>query len=123
MTTNIYDLHSAAFNRVSAYVVTKDGKRIASIAFKFPADGAGRLFCYAHVFGMPMVRGYANGYGYDKKSAACEAAVAKIVAPSGPEYADDAGHAAAIKAALSGNDGYDWDRRIRDAGYDVWQAV
>lgn len=55
--TDIYDLHSKAFARVSAYVVLdKSGERVATVAFKFPADGAGRLYAYVHWIGVPMVR-------------------------------------------------------------------
>jgi hypothetical protein len=120
MTTNIYDQHRAAFSNVSAYVVLKDGKRVASVAFKFPRDGAGRLYCYLHIFGAPMARGYAGGYGYDKRSAACEAAAAKH---SRDAYPEDLANIDAIKAALAGDSGYEWDRRLRDAGFDVVQAV
>lgn len=120
---NIYDQHKAAFPNVSAYVITKDGKRIASVAFKFPRDGAGRLYCYFHVFGTPMTRGYAGGGGYDKQSAAAESAAARIVPPEGVDWTSDRDTVLAIQAALSGGDGLSWDRRLRDAGYDVWQAV
>ena len=43
---NIYEQHEAAFGNVSAFVIAKDGKRVATIAFKFPRDGAGRLVAY-----------------------------------------------------------------------------
>lgn len=124
--SNIYDQHAAAFAQVSAYVICKDGERIASVAFKFPRDGAGRLTCYFHVFSFPMVRGHASGYGYDKRSAACESAVAKIDVPNAESSDSLTAHyhaAVAIKAALCGSSGHDWDRRIRDAGYTVWQAA
>jgi hypothetical protein len=123
MSANIYDQHRASFPHVSAFVIAQGGRRVGTVAFKFPRDGAGRLYCYLQVFGMPMARGFANGYGYDKKSAACESAAERIAPPTEPEYADDAGRATAIKAALAGHEGYDWDRRIRDAGFEVWQAV
>ena len=123
MTTSIYDQHRAAFDAVSAYIVLKDGKRVASVAFRFPRDGAGRLYCYFHVFGMPMTRGFAAGGGYDKRSAACESAVERIVPPEGPEWVEDAAHAITIKTALKGDSGHGWDRRLQDAGFDVWQAV
>lgn len=55
--TKIYEQHDAAFSRVSAYVVARNGERVATIAFKFPADGAGRLWAYVHWLGLEMVRG------------------------------------------------------------------
>lgn len=44
----IYDQHRAAFSNVSAYVITLDGEKVATIAIKFPRDGAGRLYAYVH---------------------------------------------------------------------------
>lgn len=114
--TNIYDQHTAAFKNVSAYVILKDGERVATIAFKFPADGAGRLYAYVHWFGIPMVRGFANGYGYDKKSAAVEDAVDKL-----PEFGSG-GHLE-FKKALSNIGGNSWENSLRDAGFTVFQAV
>lgn len=78
--TKIYDQHVAAFQYVSAYVLMNDGEQIGKIAFKFPKDGAGRLYCYFHLIGSEMTRGYAGGYGYDKKSAAICDAIEKLPA-------------------------------------------
>ena len=75
--SSIYEQHAASFANVAAYVILCDGERVATIAFKFPRDGAGRLYAYVHWIGAEMVRGSANGYGYDKRSAACAAAVAR----------------------------------------------
>jgi hypothetical protein len=118
--SSIYDQHQAAFQNVSAYVILKNGERVATIAFKFPRDGAGRLYCYLHIFGASMCRGHANGYGYDKKSAAAESAAARH---SRDTYPNDLANIDAIKAALAGDSGWDWDHRLRDAGFDVVQAV
>lgn len=60
-TSTVYQLHDKAFANVSAYVIAKDGERVATIAFKFPRDGAGRLYVYVHWFGLQMVRGWAGG--------------------------------------------------------------
>lgn len=76
MPADIYGLHESAFARVSAYVLTdSSGELVARIALKYPADGAGRLYCYFHLMGSPMVRGFASGYGYHKRSAAISAAL------------------------------------------------
>jgi hypothetical protein len=123
MTTNIYDQHRAAFANVSAYVVLKDGKRVATVAFKFPRDGAGRLYAYVQWFGATMVRGHANGYGYDKRTAAASVAARKlqisleacIDAPARPED-----H---FVAALWRDAGDSWDRALEHAGFEVVQAV
>lgn len=124
--TTIYEQHDAAFANVSAYVVAKDGERVATIAFKFPRDGAGRLYVYVHWLGVEMVRGYAGGYGYDKRSAACSVAAKKLHAARAKDTPDGgalpiAGDA--FIAALSPDDGRHWDNRLRDAGFAVWGAV
>ena len=124
--TDIYDQHNKAFARVSAFVILKNGERVATIAFKFPADGAGRLWCYVHWLGWPMVRGYADGYGYDKRSAAVANAVNKMaVMPASPDQARDMKRDGqpAFEAALAKDDGHGWERHLRDAGFAVFQAV
>lgn len=124
---NIYDQHNAAFSNVSAYVITdKQGKRVATIAFKFPRDGAGRLWCYLHVLGLPMVRGMAGGYGYDKQSAASLNAARKVATYSEKDletWADEAATRDAIFAAFNGYEGLEWARRVEDAGFNVLKAV
>ena len=132
--TKIYEQHDAAFKNVSAYVVMKDGQRVATIAFKFPEDGAGRLYAYVHWIGVEMVRGHANGYGYDKRSAACESAVKNMAAvfadflelhkpymmnPSLRCYHDGLG----FREVLRDIGGSDWQRKLEDAGFTVLQAV
>ena len=123
---DIYDQHRAAFANVSAYIVMKNGERIASVAFKYPRNGAGRLYAYVHVFGTEMVRGFAGGYGYDKHSAAVEDAIRKAGSTE-PGHLRSAwlDTVDAIRSAILDTNagGQYWDRRLRDAGYDVWQAV
>ena len=118
--SQIYDQHDKAFAYVSAYVVVRDGQMMATIAFRFPKDGASRLWCYLHWSGSTMVRGYAGGYGYDKKNAAVAAAVRAMI-PNPAEAAPKS--LAAFTAAVSDCGGYDWDRKLRDAGFEIWQAV
>lgn len=128
--TNIYDQHRAAFANVSAYVVLHNGERVATIAFKYPRDGAGRLYAYVHWIGVKMVRGCAGGCGYDKHSAACADSVGRIklepgVWPDGTPHHTPEEMAAfdAFRAALSKNDGYYWHDNLRKAGFVVLQAV
>jgi len=109
--SDIYELHEKAFSRVSAFIITDaGGERVATIAFKYPSDGAGRLWCYLHIIGQQMVRGYAGGYGYDKRSAAAYSAASKLAE-------------CPIKEALTKDGGYGWDRYLMDAGFNVYQAV
>ena len=128
--TNVYDQHNSTFAKVSAYVIlAEDRTRAATIAFKMPADGAGRLWCYLHILGMPMVRGFAGGYGYDKKSAAASAAAHKLPAARKAQAADGGMRpdidtaCAAIFEALRNDGGYDWSRELENRGLTVLQAV
>lgn len=130
--TSIYDQHDKAFSRVSAFVILRDGERVATVALKFPADGAGRLYAYVHWLGNEMVRGYAGGYGYDKRSAAIANAARKYIKQE-RKAADDIGDPSSYmkgdngKAgfwhAIADDDGHYWDRRLIDAGFTVLQAV
>lgn len=140
MTRKIYDQHNAAFQHVSAYVLMKDGERIATIAFKYPKDGAGRLWCYFHYIGAEMTRGYAGGYGYDKTSAAVCAAIDAIKPyKHGIVFNENdtentraywASHESAVNAQLDkiramfkDIGGKDWSDVLRDNNIQVLQAV
>jgi hypothetical protein len=122
--TKIYDQHEAAFARVSAFVVLGESQeRVANIAFKHPADGAGRLYAYVHWFGIEMVRGHAAGGGYDKKTGACSAArlpfPKKVEDALGLRYAEYE----RFRNALASDRGPTWDQALRQAGFTVLQAV
>lgn len=134
MKTDIYDTHAKAFDRVSAYVVMRDSERVATIALKFPADGAGRLYAYVHWLGIPMVRGMAGGYGYDKRTAAVSTAACLLDPNANEKHAADVGlqycegrpwfeHYKAFIAAARLDDGNDWQRNLEKAGFTIWQAV
>ncbi len=116
--SDIYEQHRNAFNAVAAYVILKNGERVATIAFKYPRDGAGRLFAYVHWIGNQMVRGYAAGGGYDKHSAACAAAVRRMA-----DKPLDLGDFDAFRRELAKDDGYYWNQRLEKAGFTVLQAV
>ncbi len=119
----IYDQHRAAFSNVSAYVVMHAGERVATVAIKYPRDGAGRLYSYVHWLGVPMVRGFAGGGGYDKRSAACASAARKL-----PEHLP-AGYDAAADVyrsfidVMRADGGLDWAAALTGAGFTVFQAV
>jgi len=117
--TDIYTQHDAAFRQVSAFVIARNGERVATIAFKFPKDGAGRLYAYVHWLGLPMVRGHAGGYGYDKRSASVASAAKKM----NHMVAHDSTSAGRFIDAIAKDGGQYWDSVLRDVGFDVWQAV
>ena len=123
MSKSIYDQHDAAFSSVQAFVVLNGAKdRVATVAFKFPRDGASRLYCYFHILGVPMVRGYAGGFGYDKRSAAAHSAVHRVPETDLGRYPETLATIRAIKAAIT-DGGYAWDRELENAGFTVLQAV
>lgn len=121
--SDIYDQHQAAFAQVSAFVVLDKGERVANVAFKYPRDGAGRLYAYVHWFGVSMVRGYASDGGYDKKSAAASAAAARITRQQQAHDGHDVERQQAFITALAKDDGYEWHHNLEAAGFTVFQAV
>jgi hypothetical protein len=121
---DIYDQHDKAFSKVSAFVILDDkGERVATVAIKFPSDGAGRLWAYAHFIGVPMTRLHAEGFGYDKRTPAVCGAFLKATARD--EHHDPAllGKLERFKAELHPHSGYDWSNQLEKAGYRVLQAV
>ena len=121
----IYQQHDAAFTQVSAGVILKGGAKVGTIAFKYPKDGAGRLWCYLHLIGSTMVRGSAAGYGYDKRSAALEVAARNYEASNAKAHGVnrwDGGHSELL-AALASIGGSDADTVARRVGYLIVAAV
>lgn len=122
---DIYTQHAAAFKNVQAFTAFKliDGNitNVIKVAFKFPKDGAGRLYCYLHLLGTSMVRGSANGYGYDKRSAAIMDASNKISMRDGEgEFMPEI---EALQTALQNCESKGYDTALRDAGYTIMYAV
>jgi len=117
MTTDIYRQHDAAFRQTSAYIIAKDGARVATVALKHGTA----VTAYVHLFGVEMVKGIARGGGYDRASAAVATAIGKIRA-SGDDTAVNA-HRIALRLAVAGMDAGDWRRELERQGFTVWQAV
>lgn len=116
--SNVYTQHDKAFANVSAFVVCRDGERLATIAFKFGTA----VTVYVHWIGVEMVKAVAKGGGYDRQSAACGTAAKRI--PDDIRGVD--AHPVLREAfidALHDKDGRRWDDRLRDAGFQVFQAV
>lgn len=117
----VYEQHSTAFRHASAYVVMHGKNLIGTVAIKYPRDGAGRLYAYVHPMGVPMVRGYAGGYGYDKQTAAVYDAMRKLdpARLDGPTK-----YARTFRdSILTAADGLDWVNAMRKAGFNVIRAV
>lgn len=128
---DIYEQHQSAFAAVAAWVILDgSGEPVATVAIKYPRDGAGRLYAYLHLRGVPMVRAHASGGGYDKHSAAISDAIAKIPAYAPPEGVTDDGYGTRInanramfQAATAAMDGNHWHTVLERAGFRVVQAV
>lgn len=128
MTRKIYDQHEKAFAQVSAFIIMQNNERVATVAFKFPRDGAGRLSCFLHVLGLPMVKGIAGGYGYDKKSAAFTDAARKADKVKLESWQSEGGYSrereiASLMRAAMVYDGSSWEDALRKVGFTVLQAV
>lgn len=110
----IYEQFDAAFRRVAADLILYDGAAVGRIAWKYPADGAGRLYCYLQIWGGPMVRAFASGGGYDKRGAAFHAAVRKLeetVCAEGAYHSEKQGAALQALATLESDQ---WNTARRD---------
>lgn len=115
--TKIYEQFDAAFKKINAYAVLKNGNHVANINIKYPNDGMGRIFAYVHILGLEMVRDFAGGCGYDKKDTAIKAAVGKI---NTNEKSNAAISAKEMQVALSqGN----WERELEKAGFTVIRVI
>ncbi len=120
--SDIYEQHAAAFAHVSAFAVMRDGKQVATVAIKFPQDGAGRLYAYVHVIGTRMVRGSASGGGYDKRSAAVYDAC-KALRHGGDWDADTAAAIELFRDAAPSMDSRDWTSALSSVGLQAWQVI
>lgn len=123
-TNDVYDQFDKAFRNVSAYCVIWQGQPVAQVCFRHPDDGAGRLWAYVHWYGVPMVRGYAGGFGYDKRSAAVSVAVRKMGVSAGGHVSPDiqAAYEAFISATRE-DAGHYWNNRLEHAGFTVRQVI
>ncbi|MBX9932725.1 MAG: hypothetical protein K2Y56_14475 [Methylobacterium sp.] len=125
--TDIYAQHRKAFANVSAYVVLKDGERVATVAFKF----GNTVTAYVHWIGTKMARGRAVGGGYDRQTAAVQMAVKNAKAQMDDAAQDPMIHTNAQAralgdfrfAVLAGDDGQTWARNLEKAGFTVLSAV
>lgn len=131
--TKIYEQHAQAFSNVSAYLATNASGQELKISFKYPKDGAGRLWVYFHYVGLEMVRDYAGGYGYDKASAAINGAIEKITVIDDPSFSGQQWYemsrvayrenVKALQDAFKNIGGKDWKDVLRDNGYKVYSII
>lgn len=118
--SNVYDQHQQHTRRTGAAAILHNGQHVANITFAFPADGAGRLYAYVHWIGTRMVRGSANGYGYDKRTAAVASAARKHL--ENWDKSEIPTNECMFWEAIKVDQGQEWHDRLRDAGFQVCQV-
>jgi hypothetical protein len=118
--SNVYEQHQQHTRRTGAHAILRNGEHVANITIAFPADGAGRLYAYVHWLGTQMIRGSANGYGYDKRSAAVASAANKYLSEWHKVANDGTPDLANLFwNTISIDRGQEWHSRLRDAGFTV----
>jgi len=90
-----------AAKSISAYIVLRDGKYIATIQFHF--GDTGRVQCDVYAPYELVHQRAAGGYGYDKRTAAASGAI--------------------IGGYKIEDNGYEWYRQLEANGFDVIQAI
>lgn len=71
----IYKTFDRVTSRIRSHAIMSGAEPVGFVLIHYPADGAGRLKAFLHLYGLPMAYGSAAGYGYDKASAAVYAAI------------------------------------------------
>ncbi|MCW2317092.1 hypothetical protein M2322_002646 [Rhodoblastus acidophilus] len=133
MSSTIYEAFDSAFAQVSAYAVLKDGEHVANVSFKHPPRGHGerRLTVFVHWIGLEMVKGWAGGCGYDKKTAACSAASRRLAAVWEAAKKENSGNLDrfypkqidAFIAAIAKDEGHYWNNQLESAGFTVLNVI
>lgn len=125
MTNKIYEQFDKHTRQVGAWAIFKGAESVGRVVIKYPNDGAGRLYAYVQVWGAPMVRSWASGYGYDKASAAVGDASERLSAAR-PDLPEDFGDVKDPKCLenLSAfrtlkDSGESWGNQLRALGYTV----
>jgi hypothetical protein len=118
---DIYAAFDKATNSFSASALILNGKVAGRIVIKFGAAAT----AYVQVWGVEMASGRATGYGYDKASAAVEAAVAKLRLDKANERDDEgrAALAALLSAFSTRDDGARYTSRLEAAGFTLANVI
>lgn len=114
MTNPVHTQFDSAFRGVSAYAILRDGKPVGRVIIKYNTA----VSAYVQAWTQPMVKGQAWGGGYDRASAAVQAAAVKLASDGVLACPDGLAVMDAMKAALTdGRDGVTWTRKLEDAGF------
>lgn len=114
--SNVYDEFDKATGNLTAYAVSKGAHPVGRIVLSHKAS----CRAFVQVWCAAMKVGRANGGGYDLGSAAVESAIAAL--QPGPD-GEAVRHIAKWQKAMKGDSGYDWRRRLEDAGYTVQHVL
>lgn len=119
-TKNVYALQSRKFKGVSAFVIMKGGKHVASVTLKFPKDGMGKLHGFMHCIGTEMVTASCSGCGYDK----CTAVIVKLADEMLKQDFNKVRHADYFKllTVLSDSEA-GWKEYLYDNNFQVIQVI
>lgn len=118
---SIYQQFDKATANFTAAALILNGKVAGRVVIKYGAAAT----AYVQVWGVEMASGRATGYGYDKATAAVDAAVAKLRLVKAPEH--DVEAQAALAALLSAfntrDDGTRYTSRLEAAGFTLANVI
>ena len=116
--STIYDQRDRAMANISAFIVL-DYK--GNVKARIQIAHRAAVTAWIAFDGAPLVKGRAAGGGYDRTTAAIENAMMNV-RPN--EYDTDGTVKLIVDTMLDpANEGKHWDRRLRDIGFNVIQAV
>lgn len=116
--SRIYEQFDAAFRNVSAFAILKDGRHVANIALKHGEA----VTAYVHYIGLEMTTARAGGGGYDRATAAIEAAARKTKGGDAPKATQLNGDAF-IGVLMDKTSGTRWSSALEAAGYTVCNVI
>lgn len=119
MTTEaIYKKFDRATRSIEAWLICKDGVNLGRVVLKH----GDQVTSFVQAWGCDMQSGWARGGGYDRSSAAVQAAALGYLSDEYKGLRENPSKAADLVNALASlkDDGRHWDDQLRDLGYDVW---
>lgn len=118
--TDVYAQFDKAFGNVQAYGLLFGGDPVGRVVFKHGAA----VTAFVHLTTTEMRKGRAGGGGYDRASAAFDAAAAKVDCPDGERTKSGArAHAALVRALRPELDGRTWSSRLEAEGFQIVNVI
>ena len=118
--TLAYDAFDKATRHFEAYAILLNGKAVGRVVIKY----GNAATAFVQVWGAEMVIGRATGYGYDKATAAVEAAATKLRKFSPYEEAGRKAIACFDRAfADKGAGGARWPSRLEAEGLTICNVI